>query len=296
MFNAQLTSFVCTADTGSFNQAAEKLFLSSTAVIKQINALEKHLDLQLFVRTHHGVQLTAAGKVIYRHAKEMFRCSEEAIAEARKAMAADGMMFRVGTSILNPCKPFMDLWNRVSHQFPGYRLHIVPFDDNHTDILTEISSLGEKFDFLIAACDSKQWLNRCHFLPIGMYRHSIAVPADHPLAAKPRLSIRDLYGETVILGKQGDSATVDRVREELEAHPQIQLEDTQQFYDMQVFNHCVETQHLLLTLECWTDVHPSLITFPVDWPYAIPYGILYPLHPSRAIQQFLRVVQKELRR
>ena len=39
MYNAQLDTFICIADNGSFNKAAEKLFISSTAVIKQINAL-----------------------------------------------------------------------------------------------------------------------------------------------------------------------------------------------------------------------------------------------------------------
>ena len=64
MFNPLLTSFVCVADCGSFNRAAEKLYISSTAVIKQINALERHLDLRLFERTNHGIALTPAGQVI----------------------------------------------------------------------------------------------------------------------------------------------------------------------------------------------------------------------------------------
>ena len=54
MYNSQLTTFVQVADSGSFNKAAEALYISSTAVIKQINALEKHLDLTLFSRTNHG--------------------------------------------------------------------------------------------------------------------------------------------------------------------------------------------------------------------------------------------------
>ena len=36
MFNPQLATFVCVADCGSFSQAAEKLYLSSTAVMKQL--------------------------------------------------------------------------------------------------------------------------------------------------------------------------------------------------------------------------------------------------------------------
>lgn len=54
MFNPQLTAFVRVADLGSFNKAAESLFISPTAVMKQVNALEKHLDLTLLVRGRRG--------------------------------------------------------------------------------------------------------------------------------------------------------------------------------------------------------------------------------------------------
>lgn len=31
------------------------------------------------------------------------------------------------------------------------------------------------------------------------------------------------------------------------------------FYDMSVFNHCAETGKVLLTIECWQEVHPGLV-------------------------------------
>ena len=68
MYNSQLTVFVCVADCGSFSKAAEKLFISATAVMKQINSLEKHLNLKLIERTPRGILLTPAGDVIYRDA------------------------------------------------------------------------------------------------------------------------------------------------------------------------------------------------------------------------------------
>lgn len=42
MYNAQLNTFLIVAKTRSFNQAAEKLYITSPAVVKQINALEQH--------------------------------------------------------------------------------------------------------------------------------------------------------------------------------------------------------------------------------------------------------------
>ena len=75
--------------------------------------------------------------------------------------------------------------------------------------------------------------------------------------------------------KAGDSVCVDRIRNELLRHPEIHIEDTAQFYDIEVFNRCAQTRNVLLTPECWRDVHPGLVTLPVDWDFPIPYGLLY---------------------
>lgn len=292
MFNPQLTVFVRVADLGSFNKAAETLYISPTAVMKQVNALEKHLDLTLFVRGRRGVTLTPEGQVIYRHALRMFEQSAQALQEAHAAADFAATTFCVGTSILNPCKPFMDLWDRISDQFPGYRLHIIPYEDDHEGILNEIGALGTKFDFLIGACDSRQWLDRCRFLPLGQYHHCVAVPRDHPLAGRQRLTVRDLYGETLMMVKRGDSPSVDRVRDEIERHPAIRIEDTSQFYDLEVFNRCAQTRQPLMTLDCWADVHPSLVTLPVDWDFTIPYGLLYQLDPIPDVARFVELARE----
>lgn len=287
MYNSQLDTFICIADNGSFNKAAEKMFISSTAVIKQINALETHLDIKLLNRTNHGITLTPAGSILYRHAKNIIEYSANAIAEARKSMNVSNTTFCVGTSILNPCKPFMDVWYRISDRFPEYKLHIVPFEDDHTGILTEIESLGGKFDFLVAACDSKEWLSRCNFLKLGEYKQCVAVSRVHPLAKRKSVSIEDLFGQTVMIGKKGDSGTVDRIRSELEQYEKITIEDVPHFYDIEVFNRCEQSGAVLLTLDCWADVHPSLVTIPVKWNYTTPYGILYPLNCGKDIQNVI---------
>ena len=292
MLNPNLKTFLCVADCGSFNKAAEKLYISPPSVMKQINTLEKHLELKLFDRTSQGIRLTPAGQVLYRHARRLEDEAAKAIAEARREAGRAETTFCIGSSILNPCKPFMDLWYRVNQKFPGYKLHIVPFEDDHQDILSEISALGEKFDFLVGVCDSRQWLDRCNFYQLGTYQHCCAVSREHPLAQKERLAIEDLYGQTLMMVKQGDSNVADSIRKEIEGHPQIKIEDMPQFYDMEVFNRCAQTGNVMLTLECWRDVHPSLVTLPVEWDHAIPYGLLYAKDPPEDIVKFLTAIDQ----
>ena len=45
MYNHQLDTFIQVADMGSFSKAAEAMFISATAVMKQINLLESSLEV-----------------------------------------------------------------------------------------------------------------------------------------------------------------------------------------------------------------------------------------------------------
>lgn len=292
MYNPLLDTFIAVADYGSFTRAAQHLYISPTAVMKQINALESHLNLKLIERTRSGVHVTPAGEVIYQDVKFVIDYSKKSIAAANAATHTYDTTFCVGTSLLNPAKPFMDLWYRVNQTFPDYKLHLVPFEDDHEGILSEIEKLGEKFDFLIGVCDSKAWLSLCQFLPLGRYKKMIAVSREHPLASKSRIDIKDLYGETLMMVSRGDSGVNDYIRNDLEKnHPQIHIEDTPPFYDLSVFNRCAETGNVLLTIECWQEVHPGLVSIPVNWDYSIPYGLLYSLNAPEDVLQFVRAVE-----
>ena len=171
-----------------------------------------------------------------------------------------------------------------------YRLHLVPFEDNHEGIVSEIKNLGEKFDFLVGVCDSKIWLSICNFLPLGRYKKMIAVSRDHKLASKSCIEIEDLYGENLMMVARGDSGINDFIRNDLERnHPEINIVDTPQFYDWSVFNSCADSGNVLLTIECWKDVHPGLVSIPLNWDYSIPYGILYSKDAPDDVNEFVRL-------
>ncbi len=296
MYNRLLDSFICVADCGSFTKAAEKLYISSTAVMKQMNQLETQLNLKLLIRSGKGIRLTAAGEAIYKEAKVLIARSAKVLEQARTLADAYNRTICVGTSMLNPCKPFMDLWYHISDRFPGYKIHIVPFEDDHQGILSVIDALGVKFDFLVGACDASAWLERCNFLPLGKYQRCVAFPIGHRLAGKKKIELTDLHGETLIMIRQGESPGNDRVRKLIEReHPQITIENSPSFYDIEVFNRCHELGCALSIPECWKDIHPSLVAVPVDWGFNIPYGLLYAKQPPEDIARFVRLVDEEIK-
>ena len=105
MYNHQFDTFIQVADAGSFSKAAEALFISSTAVMKQINLLEGSLEVQLFNRTPRGLTLTNAGKSYYQDAKYMIQYAKDAQVRAKNAMQSNESVIRIGTSRLRPSTP-----------------------------------------------------------------------------------------------------------------------------------------------------------------------------------------------
>lgn len=52
MYNSQLATFISVVENGSFTKAADALFITPPAIMKQINALEDRLGVTLFARTN----------------------------------------------------------------------------------------------------------------------------------------------------------------------------------------------------------------------------------------------------
>jgi DNA-binding transcriptional LysR family regulator len=77
MVNDLLYAFIEVIDAGSFSKAAEKLYISSTALMKQMNGLEAQIGVQLLIRTNHGIRATSAGISLYHDAKFLVQYSEK---------------------------------------------------------------------------------------------------------------------------------------------------------------------------------------------------------------------------
>lgn len=291
MYNPQLDTFICVADAGSFNRAAERLFISPPAVIKQINLLEEKLGVQLFVRTHRGLTLTAAGKSLYNDAKYVVQYCRDAVERARKA-ADNGMVIRIGTSIMTPAQVLLELWPKVEAVCPGMKFRVVPFENTPENAREILGNLGRNIDVVPGIFDETMLsLRQCAGLELSREPICCAVSVTHRLASKDRLAVSDLYGEDFMLMRRGWSRHVDLLRDDLRRnHPQIRIVDFD-FYDLSAFNECENNGRVLRAINTWRYVHPLLKILPVGWDYTIPFGLLYPPAPSPEVRRFLDAVK-----
>ena len=71
MDTASLAAFLAIVDTGSFSEAANKLFLTQPAISKRIAGLEEQLGTSLFDRVGRQICLTEAGGLLLPRARQM---------------------------------------------------------------------------------------------------------------------------------------------------------------------------------------------------------------------------------
>ena len=259
--------------------------------MNQVNALEKRVGVKLFERTNHGVELTEAGRSIYQDAKQIIAASDAAIERARHIAGVERLVIRIGTSILRLCKRLIDLWTKAYDGEQPFQIKIVPFEDDPASMSAMLKSLGSEIDCFISPCDSVAWKKSYSIHPIGTCKCCIAVSRRHRLAKKDCLTWADMEGETLMLIKRGESPVLDRMRDEIEAsHPDIQIVDMPNFYDTEAFNVCEQRGCLMEVPDTWADVHPSIVTLPVEWEYEMPFGIVYAQKPSKAFHKFISLI------
>lgn len=181
LYNPQLDTFIAVADAGSFSKASESLYITPTAVIKQINILENHLNLKLFVRTHRGLYLTEAGKSLYNDAKYMIHFASEAAERASNADLHEHNLIRIGTSPMTPAELLTQIWPKVHAFHPEIRFKLVPFENTPENAREILTNLGRNID-MVAGIFDKKLLDTCQCAGLVLKEEPIcvAVSVNHP--------------------------------------------------------------------------------------------------------------------
>ena len=187
-----LKIFCDLADSSSFSKTAEKHLLSQSAVSQQLAQLELQHKCQLVTRKKRPIELTTAGQLFYKAAKEIIERYDQlnselntlkTTAESRVNVAA---IFSIGMhSLPNYVKRFM-----VS--YPNVKVHIeyLSADKIYTQVLT-----GE-IDIGIVAVPKKD--KRLEVYDFEEEPLLLACSPKHPLAKETQVDIHKLQFERFI--------------------------------------------------------------------------------------------------
>lgn len=108
MVRHALKVFAQVCHSGSFTKAAAKLYVTPSAIMQQMDALEKEYGMTLLTRTRKGVRPTAAGEFLLKETESMIQHTEEVFSHLRNIAQGDSTIC-VGTSVFEKCRLLYDL-------------------------------------------------------------------------------------------------------------------------------------------------------------------------------------------
>lgn len=292
MYNPILSTFISVAESGSFTKAAEVLFITPPAVMKQINSLEERLGITLFDRSNHGLQLTDAGKSFFQDAKYIIDYSNRAIEKAKDIDNKDRQQsIRIGTSIMTPAKFLLDIWSEIQKFNPYLKIELIPFENTPINSVEILRNLGKHIDIVAGLYDDGFLEDRrCKAAHLYDKKLLFAIPVTHPLCGKTKIELSDLKGRKVLLIRKNWNEYIDKLRTDLIENG-TEIEDFDMF-NLNAFNRAAQENIPIITVEGWEDVHPLLRIVSADWNYSIPFGILYSPTPTKQVKDFISASHK----
>lgn len=192
----KLQIFSVVVQEGSFSAAAERLYITQSAVSQHIKDLEASLGRKLFQRGWRGVKLTPHGEVLSRFTDEIFAL----VSKAENALT-DIESLSVGRVSIG-ATPGIGIYlapewvQRFRARYPqlSVALHTGVTDQIVADVLARRLDIG----FTEGELDDRQQ-GRLSSLVLDDVEQHVVVGAMHPLWDAGRVSLDDLHAQSFIM-------------------------------------------------------------------------------------------------
>lgn len=134
----QLRYFMAVVDCSSFTEAAEKFFISQSAISQQISALESDFGVQLFKREGRKFSLTAAGEYLYKAAPALLEKADEVRKETIRIGQDNELPLRIGYLSGYEGKELQEIIFEFTETYPEILLSVAKY--SHEDLFRLISN------------------------------------------------------------------------------------------------------------------------------------------------------------
>ena len=189
----RLRYFVAVAEELHFLRAAQRLHIEQSPLSRAIKDLEADLGVKLFERTTRRTRLTRAGEVFLEEARRVLAAFAQARASARGAAKGLKGRLRIGFSEGVPQPRLSELLARYRAGADEVDLKILqmPFEQQVKALHAGALDAG----FCFAAVKR----NGIRADAIWLDPLSAVLPAQHPLAAKPQVHLKEIAREPLVL-------------------------------------------------------------------------------------------------
>lgn len=197
-----LRYFEALASELNFSRAANGLHLTQPALSLAVARLERQVGCALFVRTHQGVSLTAAGSVLLAETQGLHFTLERACTLARRASDGDLGSLTIGFLDSAVFGVLPNALTAFRGMYPNMDVTLRQRSSSQLIVLVERGGLDVAFvrpDIPRAGIEMRTLLREDTI---------VAMSRDHPLADAPRLQLADIAEERFVFPEREFAPTI----------------------------------------------------------------------------------------
>lgn len=194
MTTEQLNEFYLLSTTLSYSEAAEKLYISQSALSRHIQSMEKELNIPLFSRTTRTVELTNEGKIFLSQVPRLLKKATEieSLVNLNSINTSGNVKILFAPQTLN--REILQFLRDFKEHYQNIYLETIPLI-LHTEI-----DLIYKADIMICPCDFTKTKPADIDAVLATTQSALlAIPPYHHFGEEPSVGLSDLRSETLII-------------------------------------------------------------------------------------------------
>ncbi len=177
-------------ETGNMTRAAEKLYISQSALSQQLKDIENKLQIDIFHRTRKKMVLTSTGRKLLKTADQVIDLIDDTELEIAKLAGGDTGELKVGTHCIFCFKWLPGIMDCFRKRFPKVELEIGTSHAPDRDLEQK------KYDIIISA----RSLPDPSYNQQALFQDQLVciMQTDHPLAEQNYVRLQDFQGINMI--------------------------------------------------------------------------------------------------
>jgi DNA-binding transcriptional LysR family regulator len=198
--------FLVAMEEGSLNRAAVRLRVSQSALSRNMQTLEAEIGGTLFERTPNGVRPTDAGHALAHSMPAVIIAYEAGVAEARRLARGQRDFLRIGY-LGSAAQTYLDpALAALRQKHPGIKVKLLDLSPGE-----QIAALRKgEIDLAIIGQEGCFIANEFYTRKMATLPVVAVLPADHPLATRKSIALKELAGEAFIGAPEEDMPGRDR--------------------------------------------------------------------------------------
>lgn len=218
----QIEYFLALADELHFWKTSEKVFITQSALSRQIKSIENELGFDLFERDKRNVKLTRAGEFLRAEYAKILSDFESVTRHARQIATGEFGAIRIGHPASITFSVLPEILSALSEKHPKVVAQMIEVDAIEVDswlLSHRIDLAFNREPGRTGELESKLLLTE---------NFALVVPANHPLGRRDRIKLSDLQDERFVLpslaGKSEHAAQLRSIFAEAGFVPKIRFE------------------------------------------------------------------------